>query len=314
MDEIEGSILARVPPAALSLLLTRSTIRMYHTDQWRIEKVNPVEDLVIGLEGEGAYEVEGETVHVGAGEAMLLRRGERFYGRNAGVIPYTGIAQHFTLQAYGGDLFAQMSLRRKVRLSRWDVLAPLVREYRQNAPPGSVTLAQHHMFMVLALAFIDDAFLGWRQDRSVALEGSDAIDLAVMKAAAAISTAPLLDGVADQAVRDAPYNRDYFQRMFRERLGRTPRQYQEFCRIERAMVLLESGMRPSQVAAELGFADPYYFSRAFKRQIGVSPRGHLQKIKLAQSGQILGLDEDAQARALEQPPGGGITKSRRDGG
>ena len=301
MDEIGGSILDRVPASALTLTLTRSAIRMQHSRLWRIEKENPVEDLVIALEGRGEYIVGKERFPLAPGEAMLLRRGEAFCGWNEGADLYTGLAQHFTLGIYGDtDLIAQMDLRRKVRLSRWDELAPLIRSYRQSAPPNSVTLMQHHLFMVFLIAFIDDAFLGWRQGGAVPIDGAAAIDLAVMKAAAQISTAPLDPEVAARAVEAAPYNDDYFHRAFRDRLGRTPRQYQEYCRMERAMSLLERGMSPSQVAEEIGYADPYYFSRAFKRQMGISPRGHQQRVKRAQDGQVMGMDEADQARALGQ--------------
>jgi hypothetical protein len=42
-----------------------------------------------------------------------------------------------------------------------------------------VTLGQHHLFMVLLIAFIEDAFLGWRDRAAYQPEGTDAIDLAV---------------------------------------------------------------------------------------------------------------------------------------
>ena len=39
------------------------------------------------------------------------------------------------------------------------LLEPLVRHYRQSAPPESVTLGQHHLFMVLLIAYIISAAL-----------------------------------------------------------------------------------------------------------------------------------------------------------
>ncbi|WP_255356657.1 AraC family transcriptional regulator [Thioclava sp. SK-1] len=283
------SILARIPPSALSLVLVRSAIRMQHTPEWSIEKSLPVEDMIIALEGRGEYQINDERFHLDPGEAMLLRRGETFRGWTNSKTGYVGLAQHFTLGIYGEtDLIAQMKLKRKVRFSRWPELGAMIRTYRDTAPPSSVTLLQHYQFMVMLIAFVDDAFLGWQRDGGMRIDSSAGIDLAVMKAAARISTAPLEPEIAAQAVRDAPYNPDYFHREFRDRLGRTPRQYQEFCRIERAMLLLERGLSPSQVAREIGYADPYYFSRAFKRQAGQSPRGYQQHVRRAQTGQLIG--------------------------
>lgn len=299
MDEIEGGILAAIPPAALSLTLTRSTIRMEHSHSWSIDKSNAVEDLLICLEGRGEYLVEGERLVLAPGEALLLPRDRRFQGHNPGTEVYRGIAQHFTLQIFGRhNLIAQMRLRRKVALSRWPLLEPLARHYRRSAPPSSVTLGQHHLFMLFLIAYIDDAFLGWGDSASWQAEGSDALDLAVMKAAAMISASPLLPGIAEAAVAGAPYNRDYFLREFQKRVGRTPRKYQEFKRMERAMHLLETGLPVSATASEVGYADPYYFSRMFKRTMGLSPRDHIRQMERVKHGRLMRYDEVEQAARL----------------
>jgi hypothetical protein len=135
MDEIEGGILSSVPPAALNLNLTRATIKMEHSRTWQIDKSNPVDDLIICLEGRGHYLVDGEARVLEPGDAMLIFRGQRFVGWNEQAVTYRGVAQHFNLDIYGRhNLIAQMDLKPKVRLSRWSLLEPLVRHYRQSAP------------------------------------------------------------------------------------------------------------------------------------------------------------------------------------
>ncbi|MCJ7996458.1 helix-turn-helix transcriptional regulator [Rhizobium cremeum] len=299
MDEIEGGILSSIPPGALTLTLTRATIRMQHSRTWRIDKENPVDDLLICLEGRGEYLIDGERFSLSPGESMLIPRNSRFIGWNEGRQTYIGIAQHFTLDIYGRhDLLAQMKLRPKVRLSRWPLLEPLVRHYRQSAPPSSVTLAQHHLFMYLLISHVEDAFENWRDTATYQPEGSDAMDLAVMKVASQIAAAPLDPDIAETAVASAPYNRDYFLREFQKRVGRTPRKYQELQRMERAMHLLETGINVSAAAAEVGYADPYYFSRMFKRIVGMSPRDHIEKVRRSRDGTLLHLDEPEQAARL----------------
>ncbi|MFN3364185.1 MAG: AraC family transcriptional regulator, partial [Allorhizobium sp.] len=118
MDETEGSVLSGIPMQALALNLTRSTIRMQHSQTWSIDKSNRVHDLVICLSGRGIYEVEGKTVEMEPGLAMLLPADTRFVGRSVSVEPYTGIAQHFTLDLFGRlDLIAQMDLALSVKLA-----------------------------------------------------------------------------------------------------------------------------------------------------------------------------------------------------
>lgn len=119
MDEIEGGILSSVPPAALNLNLTRATIKMEHSRTWQIDKSNPVDDLIICLEGRGHYLVDGEARVLEPGDAMLIFRGQRFVGWNEQAVTYRGVAQHFTLDIYGRhNLIAQMDLKPKLRLSR----------------------------------------------------------------------------------------------------------------------------------------------------------------------------------------------------
>lgn len=306
MDEIEGGILSSVPAAALSLKLTRATIRMEHSVTWGIDKINPVDDLVICIEGRGLYLIEGEERIMQPGDAMLITRGQRFVGWNPGPSGYTGIAQHFTLDIYGRhDLIAQMRLRPKVPLRRWALLEPLVRQYRQTAPPSSITLGQHHLFMYLLIAYIEDAFIGWRDRATYQPEDADLLDLAVMKAATTISANPLDPDIAGAVVASSAYNPDYFLREFKKRVGQTPRKYQEFRRMERAMHLLESGMSVSASAAEIGYSDPYYFSRMFKRMLGISPRQHVSKVRQSRHGGLLGLDEAEQLARMTAPDGSG---------
>jgi len=65
----------------------------------------------------------------------------------------------------------------------------------------------------------------------------------------------------------------HFCAEFRRQFAMAPGRYQARCRIGRARYLL--GVRRQQVqevAAALGYADAFTFSKAFKREIGVSPR------------------------------------------
>jgi AraC-like DNA-binding protein len=59
---------------------------------------------------------------------------------------------------------------------------------------------------------------------------------------------------------------------FRRATGCSPIEYFNRLRIQRACELLRTTVNSVQeIAAEVGYADPYYFSRAFKKLIGCSP-------------------------------------------
>lgn len=68
------------------------------------------------------------------------------------------------------------------------------------------------------------------------------------------------------------FNRDYLRRVFKEYTGRTPLEYLNFLRMTHAKELLSSKVyRIKEIAMFCGFEDAYYFSRAFRKFIGVSP-------------------------------------------
>ncbi|HYF48777.1 MAG TPA: AraC family transcriptional regulator [Planctomycetota bacterium] len=66
----------------------------------------------------------------------------------------------------------------------------------------------------------------------------------------------------------------HFARQFRRKTGFTPMEYVEKLRIARAQELLlgRSDLRLQEIAREVGYDDPAYFSRVFRKRAGVGPR------------------------------------------
>jgi AraC-like DNA-binding protein len=60
---------------------------------------------------------------------------------------------------------------------------------------------------------------------------------------------------------------------FKEWSGTSPVKYRNGIRISAACSLLKnSNLSVYEIAVEVGFEDPYYFSRIFKKIVGLSPR------------------------------------------
>jgi AraC family transcriptional regulator of arabinose operon len=60
--------------------------------------------------------------------------------------------------------------------------------------------------------------------------------------------------------------------LFREQVGVTPQQFLERQRMERASQLLEmTALSVKEIAHQVGFENPFYFTLRFKRQTGQSP-------------------------------------------
>lgn len=68
-----------------------------------------------------------------------------------------------------------------------------------------------------------------------------------------------------------------FRRLFQQYSGFSPKEYQTRKRMEHAKKMLQSGSSSvTDIAYSLGFEDPAYFSRVFKKNVGLSPSEYLR--------------------------------------
>lgn len=70
------------------------------------------------------------------------------------------------------------------------------------------------------------------------------------------------------------YQSDHLNRVVKRATGQTLRQYRDTLQLERAKRLLRENRRVSGVGEMLGFDDPNYFSRWFRKHTGVAPRSY----------------------------------------
>ncbi len=67
--------------------------------------------------------------------------------------------------------------------------------------------------------------------------------------------------------------------LFKKYLNKSPLEYLTMLRIEEARKLLrESSLNISEISLRIGYEDPLYFSRIFKKHVGVSPRKYMNSL------------------------------------
>ncbi|WP_028784645.1 helix-turn-helix domain-containing protein [Thalassobacillus devorans] len=73
-------------------------------------------------------------------------------------------------------------------------------------------------------------------------------------------------------------HKSHLARKFKQETGSTMTEYQQKIRIQEAIHLLENEtMKIDEIAWAVGYEDPAYFSRIFKKETGVTPRNYRQQ-------------------------------------
>jgi len=76
------------------------------------------------------------------------------------------------------------------------------------------------------------------------------------------------------------YSPSHYIALFRKKTAYTPVEYFIHLKMQRACQYLDlTGLRVNEIANQLGYTDPYYFTRAFIKRIGMSPRKYRSKEK-----------------------------------
>ncbi len=91
-----------------------------------------------------------------------------------------------------------------------------------------------------------------------------------------IQTSLTLDDLSDR-VSMTP---QYLCRLFKQKTGHTPIEHFTRLKIQRACYLLDmTSDQIHEISRQIGFDDPYYFTRTFKRIMGTPPREYRNRQK-----------------------------------
>ena len=83
-----------------------------------------------------------------------------------------------------------------------------------------------------------------------------------------------------QISREAGYSPTYFTTLFRKETNYAPLSYFAHLKVLKACEFLDyTRMKIKEVSFQLGYSDPYYFTRDFKKKMGMSPRQYRNRIK-----------------------------------
>jgi len=227
--------------------------------------------LILCSDGAGWAEIKGRTFRLARGQALLIPEGEPHTYAADEAKPWSIHWAHFrgSLSPYYFRLLPDGDCRVPVSpdcLSECEALfrsayAVLAESYgRANI----LYLAQlcHHL---LGLLFYHNAAYSPAQRAPASHDVSPTVEHLIGHC-----TEPL---TRDDLARHAGLSVAHFSLLFQRQTGLSPIQFLIQQRMRRACQLMDTAsLTIREVAARVGYEDPYYFSRLFSKSMGCSPR------------------------------------------
>jgi len=170
--------------------------------------------------------------------------------------------------------------RAKSNIGKW--AAGIQQAFKERMPGG-----EHRALgcLYLILAEFEDML---KPDRQRGAESGSRIERHIRQVTQQLTT-QYAEPISIEALADGlGYNRAYFSKMFKEYNHVTPVTFLLHLRIGKGRQLLRE--RPEltieQIAYSVGFNDPLYFSKQFRRMHGQSPSAYRQSVKHLQRSRV----------------------------
>ena len=208
----------------------------------------------------------GSPWRASAGTSFVLQAGFRGFYRANGPVEFLWfhiLQENFSLTAQGRTHEgASPHTRSLVQVAR-----QMVEESRLDLPERPLVLLRLVQLMETQIH---------RVIRGLGLEGTESMGREkIQRAIRAVEETPAAAWTVTKLARTAGLSSSRLYREVRTHFRQTPGAMVQEIRIQRAAELLwQSGQKLQHVAALTGYADPFSFSRAFKRVMGVNPSAY----------------------------------------
>ncbi len=239
---------------------------------WKWENViTPDNKLYYVEEGELVIEVNGKTTVAKSGSVVLIPS----YVKHSCYLTDSGYAKkywlHFSLKRGSTAFFNDYPIPLCIQASNPEKMATLfnmvIASSRLADPIKSLKTSKYLLDIVLE-------FLSHVEPITESQTNSQ-IDKAIEFINLNFSGNFSLDELAVKFC----YTPNHFIKKFKEKTGYTPIKYLTNKKINEAKLLLEHSQIPvNEIMEKVGFSDPAYFSKTFKKAIGCSPRAYRESI------------------------------------
>ena len=216
-----------------------------------------------------------EEIAVPAGSAIFFFPGEKQDYRFSAAVKSTSLYLHFSGEL-PKELFGEIERgeRRVFFVGKSETLEELWRKLEKEytlALPYSHEVSRGYLLSILSLLL-----------RRIALssdETSAASTEKILRVCRHMQNTLADDLPISVFAKLCHLSESRFTHLFREIIGKSPISYLTEARIQRAKELLEYSSLPiAEVGAAVGYSNPYYFSRIFKRHTALSPSEYRKKV------------------------------------
>ncbi len=276
MDGFSGQRMFVLSPEAYSPYMRHPLIRrMYLTDVGYFphaarhfrERSEGISEyiLLFCTEGRGQVTVGGKTVSLHENEAFCIPRGmSHSYGADD-EDPWSILWVHFAGTDTGLFPLGEMKVIRfesEHAVERLSFLFSLLfRVLRANYTEGNFIYISEVLMLILAETY-------YREKKNSASEENRHVTEMIRFMQANMHRSLTLKELCGRF----SLSRSYVHAAFQNQTGRSPMAFFSDQKMRRACALLRStGLGVQEIAAQLGYQDPLYFSRAFRKAIGLSP-------------------------------------------
>jgi AraC-like DNA-binding protein len=236
--------------------------------------------LIYCLHGKGYYKLDGINYEVNSNEFIIIPATEKYMRYWADRDdPWTIYWIHYT-----GDSIDAFNLALSVRTENGPVLIPynekgieiwmtIYQTLELGFSKANMCNAAFCLYHLLA-TFLFPSLHSKKDD----LTDRGVISKTIDSMRKNISLKVSVDSLASSQNLSA----SHFSSIFRKATGMPPIDYFNHMKMQKACQLLYSvELKVKDIATELGYEDPYYFSRSFKRHNGLSPERYRLNIRKA---------------------------------
>ena len=270
-----------IPPAVLATMTAHPLCRgclphgvgyYPHAGGHRMLRAQPADNLLIYcVAGQGQLQVNGRTLPVLAGDLLLLPAGLAHHYQADDSDPWSIYWVHLggdEAPLYFDEIAGDSPERYRVTVG---VHSRLAEEFQ--ALLAAVTRVQpEHLVYAANLLRSLLAFAALMRRQHTTRHASLDINRVNSYLQTALTRRLNLDELVDAT---SELSRYHFIREYKRQTGQTPMQAFQRIKVSHACYLLDiSDDTVAQIAAWLGYDDPYYFSRLFKKVMGISPQGY----------------------------------------